>query len=741
MSVYLGNQKVSITRNVGEGGLDPETMAELNDAVRWRTNTFDTSTIPQMISRLKENYFINRVYNTFSDFHTTPWVRPQEWPDLDSLNLTMSGNDFIYMTYDNTKGRAAIALHIEKVTNGTNIEVTMGHISNGEYIVDETISGTNSNYVRWFTNLDDDYPVVRVTGDIKYCYCYNVSIDGATQYYRHQPILERIAYVPHLAAFCTSYSSNAWGQFTTQHEKIANGDGTALTSLYYAWAYCRDLEVLDISGLKTQNVTSMNSAFRQLLRIKELDLRHLEVSKCKNFGSVFDSSRALRTIDVRGWNTGAATDMGSMFSACYSLQEIKGIEDFNTSLVTSLTSTFNGCWSLRELDLTTWDTEKVTTLNSTFNNCRSLLKLDLSTWNVNKVTNLSSTFASCYNLKELNLTNWTTGIITNVYSLFSGCHSLANLDVSWLHLTASCISMAYLFSSCWSIKELNIPSDWVLTGLSNSNNNGHSVFCNCYSLEKITGIANWSYQMANSLTNMFQNCYSLSSVDVSNWKINTITNLATIFQNCYSLTELDLTKWNPESCTTFNSMFSSCSSLTTVGNISSWDTSNCTNMAGMFRYCSSLKTFPPIQNWDFSLVTTIGSIFSECFALEEVTWKNVNLPLCTNIEQLFRYDYALKKADLSGWTIPAVTNTSYYHTLGDCHSLQEVIGFPIPSTYLNIGFQNCENLSYESLMLIINALPTVTSTHTLRIPAMTLNLLTPNEKAIATGKGWTLANS
>ena len=188
-------------------------------------------------------------------------------------------------------------------------------------------------------------------------------------------------------------------------------------------------------------------------------------------------------------------------------------------------------------------------------------------------------------------------------------------------------------------------------------------------------------------------------------------------------------------------MFNNCNSLTTIGNVSNWNTSNCTAMNSMFRYCRALKEIPPIQTWDLSKVTTLDSIFSECSALETVTWTNVNLPLCTNIAQLFRYDYNLKYANLSGWNMPSVANNSAYHTFGDCTTLQDLIGFPIPSTYTNLGFQNCENLSYNSLLTIVNALPTVTGTHTLRINALSLNLLSTEEKAIATNKNWTLANS
>ena len=743
MSLYLGRNKVGVAyKDVNPNVIDNETLEELNNAVGYRVGDFDSRNIPQMIEELKKNYFQTREMDIMPDYHATAWVRPQEWPNLDSLNLQMEGNDFIYMTYDNTSSFAAVALHIEKVTNGTNILVEIGHVSNGVYTPYDIIANVNNNYVRKLDNsIDGDYPVIRITGDIKLCYSYQVTLDGRIQQYRKQPIVERIAWVPHLTNFCTSYSSNAWGVFTLQREKIANGTGTALTSLYYAWAYCRNLEDLDISGLRTLNITSLQYTFIQNLKMREIDLRHFNVEKVTTFASLFENCRNLKIIDLRGWNTLALTNMASMFSSCYSLTEIKGLENLKTNKVTSFASTFLSCLSFKKLDLTNWNTEKLTTLNSTFYNCRKLIEINLSGWDVSKVTNCSSVFYQCYSLKRINLNGWIkTGKLTSIYQIFSGCNSLEKIDLTPFDVTSSCTSICYAFNGCWSLKELNFP-EWDLSGISNSNNNGHSVFVNCYSLEKITGISGWRFSFTNSLTNFFQNCYSLKELDIKDWTVNNCTSLAGFFQGCYSLKQLNLSNWNPENCTTLASMFSGCYSLISVGNIGNWDTSKCTTMSGMFRYCYSLKQFPSIQSWDYSNITSLDSIFSECTSLEEIVWNNINIPNCTNVYQLFRYNYNLKKIETKNWTLGSniTYSGSYYMIYGDCWTLRDIDGFIIPSTYTQLGFANCENLSYETVIKIFNALPVTTAGHTIHIPTVVTNMLTAEEKAIATNKNWTIA--
>lgn len=742
MSLYLGRNKVGVVyKDDNPNVIDNETLEELNDAVGYRVGDFDNRNIPQMIENLKKDFFQSRKYDIMPDYHIESWVRPQEWPDLDSLNLQMEGDDFIYMTYKNTDGRAAIAWHIEKISGGKDITVTMGHIENGVYVVDETITNSSNNYVRWLTDNDPDYIVVRITGDIYRCYSYAVSANGATQHMRKQPVVERIAWVPHLQYFCSS-SSQAWGQFMTQREKVANGDGTALTSLYYAWAYCRDLENLDISGIHTPNVTNMNASFIQCLKLRELDLKHFNVDKVTTFNSLFLNCRNLKSVDLTGWNTIAVTNLASMFDSCFSLTEIKGIENFITSKVTTLSATFSNCRSITSLNLTEWNTEKVTTFYLLFNGCYSLLELDLSTWDVSKVTNMSTTFSNCYSLKRINFDNWITGILTTIYSIFSNCWSLQELDLSWLNITSACTDICYAFSSCYSLKEINLPV-WDVTGIvAASGNRSHSIFNACWSVEKITGITNWQFRHNLSSANMFSNCYNLREVDVSGWNISGSTTLASCFQNCHCLKELDLSDWNPINSTNLSSMFSGCYSLTTLGDISNWDTSNVTTMANMFRYCYSLEEFPSINDWDLSNVTSLDSIFSECTSLEEIVWNNVNIPNCTNVHQLFRSNYNLKKIETKNWTLASniTYSASYYQIYGDCWQLRDIEGVIIPSTYTQLGFANCENLSHESLLTILNALPQTTAGHTIHITTAIVNLLTPEEKTIATNKNWTIAN-
>ena len=744
--------------------VDGQTMTDLADAYRKRQGKLDKATIAQMIADLKKSRWINRqdVVTTNINYAQEPWERPVGWPDLDSLNLEMSGDDFIYMTFDMDKKAAAVALHIETADKKPAI-INFGHIEDGTYIVDETFSaGHNTNFLQW-TDDYSGYIVVRVTGQIARCCTYTTTRNGQTTTAKQQPIVERIAWVPHLTGFCGS--NQAWGTYILERDTVANGEGSALNTLYCAWPYCRNLRKLDIAGLRTPNITTMDSAFCGFRRIVELDLRHLSVGKVTSFSSAFYDSQSLRKIDLTGWNTGNAVNFNSMFSTCRSLVDLRGAWDFDTAKATTMGSMFSNCYSLPELKVENFVVDNVTNFSSMFTECHCVKHLDLSTWRPKKVTNITTMFSGCWNLETINFDGWETGELTTTSSLFANCRSLKNVDVSWLHITNACTSIGSMFYYCHMLEEINIPDDWDVSGLSSSNYTAYNFFGYCYSLKKIKGISKWNFQLTNSINGMFNNCWSLEELDVSGWNVSTVTNIGSMFSNCWSLKELDISNWHAGNATAVNNMFDYCYSLEEVditnlkpgaittmsaifrwccslrsfGNIDDWDLSACTKCDSAFQDCHSLESIPDITKWSFSKVETTVSMFAACKSIKRIQFDNISLPNCTNISNMFGYCESLREVHLTGWSLPKVTATSAGTFLAYCVALQDVtIDIPF---IVNHSFYSDESLSHESLLNILNNLPTVTTRRSLALWNQNINRLTAEEKRIATDKNWTLSNS
>ena len=307
MSVYLGQDKVAIT-NI----LNKSTDAEI------------------------------KMY----DYAYVPWERPNGLPDLDSLNLQMSGdNDFIYFTFKVGQPDSIFSFHIDGVAASDVTTCNVGTITNGTFNTEYTESCSNNT--DHYIYLDDNagyssgYKVIRLVGKFKRCYLIACSkTEGGSVMFRQQPIIERIAWVPHLIAFSTS-TANGWGTYHLQREKIANGQGTALTSMLRAYYDSYSLEDLDISGLHTPNVTSFDSAFYNCLQLRALDLSHFDTTKVTSFNAFCYNNRCLKNINISGFSTANVTTFSSMFYGCYSLREIIGFSDLlPTSKVTTLSGMF-----------------------------------------------------------------------------------------------------------------------------------------------------------------------------------------------------------------------------------------------------------------------------------------------------------------------------------------------------------------------------------------------------------------
>jgi len=72
------------------------------------------------------------------------------------------------------------------------------------------------------------------------------------------------------------------------------------------------------------------------------------------------------------------------------------------------------------------------------------------------------------------------------------------------------------------------------------------------------------------MSEMFRNCLSLTTLDVSNWDVSNATDMSFMFYNCSSLVSLDVYNWDVSNATDMSYMFIGCSSLISL-NLLNWD--------------------------------------------------------------------------------------------------------------------------------------------------------------------------
>lgn len=149
----------------------------------------------------------------------------------------------------------------------------------------------------------------------------------------------------------------------------------------------------------------------------------------------------------------------------------------------------------------------------------------------------------------------------------------------------------------------------------------------------------------------------------------------------------------------FKYMFSTCANLNTIPPL---DTSKATNTAAMFEGCTNLTTIPPL---DTSNVTQMSTMFKNCSKLTSVP--ELDATACTDHIGMFIGCTSLKSIGMHGFTRSIDVDETA--------------------------------LEHDAIVALLNqAGRAYASYSTISIGSAKLALLSDEEKAIATNKGWNL---
>lgn len=145
----------------------------------------------------------------------------------------------------------------------------------------------------------------------------------------------------------------------------------------------------------------------------------------------------------------------------------------------------------------------------------------------------------------------------------------------------------------WQVKRINV------TGWDTSHiNYFNRCFCDCISVNLITGLSTWDMSSAISLDEMFKGCGELLSIKgIRNWNTQKVSLTTGMFSECVSLPTIDISKWNTQSLISSSDMFNRCERLETIGNISDWNISKLVNTTNMFNGCKRLKFTGDLEKW------------------------------------------------------------------------------------------------------------------------------------------------
>lgn len=106
-------------------------------------------------------------------------------------------------------------------------------------------------------------------------------------------------------------------------------------------------------------------------------------------------------------------------------------------------------------------------------------------------------------------------------------------------------------------------------------------------LKSIEGLSNLDTSNVVSMSRMFANCSSLTSVNLSSFDTSNVTDMNSMFLGCASLRTVDVSSFDTSSVIDFGAMFERCSSLFSI-DLTSFNTLKGTKM-DMFNDCPSLE--------------------------------------------------------------------------------------------------------------------------------------------------------
>ncbi len=307
----------------------------------------------------------------------------------------------------------------------------------------------------------------------------------------------------------------------------------------------------------------------------------------KDATRMFFECTNLKEADLSGLATDNVTSMDYMFVGCTKLESVNLWNTHKDNFMENVTSTksmFDECKSLKKLTFPKKvNPGKLESMASMFKYCSSLTNIDLSGWNLDNVTSMESLFQYCPGLTSVTLPKVTSKKIQNMQYMFNGCSALTSVDLSGLNVE-NVSMMTNLFKGCFNLKEINL-SGWVPKSLKEI----YGMFSNCTSLESIN-LSGWNLENMKQIQYMFTGCTNLKTVDLSNWKTPKLSVLGRLITGCENLTYANLSGWDVSSLYQIDVYpFADCKNLETL-DLSGWNLDNTIVDWRLFENCNNLKT-------------------------------------------------------------------------------------------------------------------------------------------------------
>ncbi|EOE71841.1 bacterial surface protein 26-residue, partial [Enterococcus faecalis EnGen0085] len=182
---------------------------------------------------------------------------------------------------------------------------------------------------------------------------------------------------------------------------------------------------------------------------------------------------------------------------------------------------------------------------------------------------------------------------------------------------------------------------------------------------------NFDTSQVTNMSNMFDGCRGLQTLDVSKFDTSKVTGMIYMFRDCSGLQTLDVTKFNTSQVTYMWNMFSGCSGLQTL-DLSNFDTSQVTNTDEMFDNCDALKKITLGAKSIFGTKTNTNLPSIADTSLYTGRWIGVNTSNTYSDSNTFMSNYDGSVPDTYVWEKASVLNSTLEPSSVRVHSESEV---------------------------------------------------------------------
>ena len=332
-------------------------------------------------------------------------------------------------------------------------------------------------------------------------------------------------------------------------------------------------------------------------------------------------------------------------------------------------------------------TSTLSDFSNMFSGLTNIIEVKISHMFENKNNTLSFMFKDCFNLEKFTsiINNAQFPLVKDTRGMFFNCISLTSFDFTSLYFRN--YDFIYYYKVCGKHSCHYEPASATF-----SNNIFMTyMFYNCQKLETIyTGLVN--YQYIRDMSQMFFNCISLKSIDISKFFSRNdeyYVDLSYLFYNCTNLVTITGNFYHYHVSNT-REMFFNFSSLTRI-DLSNIITNNYIDLSYMCYNCKSLQTV--IGTFNNFRVSDSKEMFYNCISLVELTFFPNLIHEKINMTKMLYNCNSIKKITIKYHDYFGPNDISFMFY--NCYSLESLTINHISTVYtqfMSYMFYNCKNL-------------------------------------------------